>query len=156
MRTAPVRLALLAAALAVAAAACGDDDDAAPTTIATTTTTTSTVPGPIGSASAASCAARDELQAAVAQLSDIDVVRNGTSAITDALGGIMDALAEVRSTAGDDVQPQVEAFQQSLDELQTALAAGTSDIPGIVSALRDVVSTGGTLMTSLGNLRGCS
>jgi hypothetical protein len=86
-------------------------------------------------------------------LSNIDVVRNGTSAITDALTRIKDALGEVRSTAGADVQPQVEAFQQSLDQLQTALAGGASQATAIVSSIREVASTGGTLLTSLGNLR---
>jgi hypothetical protein len=65
---------------------------------------------------------------AISDLSNVDVVRNGTSAITDALTRINDALGEVRSTAGTDVQPQVDAFQQSLDQLQTALGGGASQI----------------------------
>jgi hypothetical protein len=144
---------MLAASLALGALACGDDDDTVATT--TTTSTTTTLPGPVGSASEASCAARDELQAAISDLSSVDVVRNGTSSITDALTRIKDALAQVRSTAGDDVKPQIDAFQQSLDQLQTALGGGTSQAAAIVSALRDVASTGATLLTSLRNLR-CS
>jgi hypothetical protein len=105
----------------------------------------------VSSASDASCAARDELQAAISDLSNVDVVRNGTSSITDALTRIKDALGEVRSTAGADVQPQVDAFQQSLDQLQTAIAGGATQ--AIVSGVRDVATTGGTLMTSLRNLR---
>jgi uncharacterized phage infection (PIP) family protein YhgE len=146
-------IALLAASLAVGGFACGDDDNTAATT--TTTTTTTTLPGPVGSASEASCAARDELQSAISDLSKVDVVRNGTSAITAAVSRITDALSEVRSTAGDDLKPQIDAFQQSLDQLQTALAGGTSQAAAIVSALRDVGSTGATLLTSLQNLR-CS
>jgi uncharacterized phage infection (PIP) family protein YhgE len=150
VRTASI--ALLAAGLAICGVACGDDDDSAATTT-TTTTTTTTLPGPVSSASEASCAARDELQAAISDLSNVDVVKNGTSAITDALTRIKDALADVRSTAGDDVQPQVDAFQQSLDQLQTALGGGTSQIAAIVSGIGDVASTGATLLTSLKNLR---
>ena len=148
MHNAAIRIAVLAASLAVVGSACGDDDDSA-----ATTTTTTTLPGPVSSASDASCAARDELQAAISDLSNLDVVRNGTSAITDALTRITDALGEVRSTAGADVQPQIDAFQQSLDQLQTALAGGTSQIPAIVRSVRDVVPTGATLLTSLRNLR---
>jgi hypothetical protein len=151
VRRASIRIALLAASLALVGAACGDDDDSAATT--TTTTTTTTLPGPVSSASPASCAARDELRGAISDLSNVDVVRNGTSAITDALTRIRDALGEVRSTAGEDVQPQVEAFQQSLDQLQTALGGGASQITAIVGAVRDVATTGGTLLTSLSNLR---
>ena len=153
MHSARIRVALLAASLAVAGVACGDDDDGAVAT--TTTSTTTTLPGPLSSASDASCAARDELQAAISDLSNVDVIRNGTSAITDAVTRIKDALGEVRSTAGADVQPQVEAFQQSLDQLQTALAGGTSQVPAIVRSISDVVSTGTTLLTSLRNLQ-CS
>ena len=149
-----IRVAVFAASLAVAGVACGDDDDSgAATTTSTTTTTTTTLPGPVSSASQASCAARDELQSAISDLSNVDVVRNGTSAISDALTRIQDALGEVRSTASADVQPQVEAFQQSLDQLQTALGGGTSQITEIVRAVREVGTTGGTLLTSLRNLR---
>ena len=145
-------IALLAASLAVVGSACGDDDDSAATTT-TTTTTTTTLPGPVSSASDASCAARDELQAAISDLSNVDVIRDGTSAITDAVTRITNALGDVRSTASADVQPQVEAFQQSLDQLQTALAGGTSQIAAIVRSIGDVATTGGTLLTSLRNLR---
>jgi hypothetical protein len=147
---AAIRVALLAASLSVAGFACGDDDGAVATT---TSTTTTTLPGPVSSASDASCAARDELQAAISDLSNVDVVRNGTSAITAALTRIKSALGEVRSTAGTDVQPQVDAFQQSLDQLQTALAGGTSQVAAIVRSIGEVTSTGATLLTSLRNLR---
>ena len=107
----------------------------------------------MSSASDASCAARDELQAAISDLSNVDVIRDGTSAITDAVTRITNALGDVRSTASADVQPQVEAFQQSLDQLQTALAGGTSQIAAIVRSIGEVASTGSTLLTSLRNLR---
>jgi hypothetical protein len=149
VHSAPIRVALLAASIAVVGSACGDDDSAG----TTTTTTTTTLPGPVSSASEASCAARDELQTSISDLSKIDVVRNGTSAITDALTRIQTALGEVRSTAAADVQPQIEAFQQSLDQLQTALGGGASQVTAIVRGIRDVASTGGTLLTSLRNLR---
>jgi hypothetical protein len=151
--SAPIRIALLAASLAVVGSACDDDDSAATTTTTTTTSTTTTLPGPVSSASEASCAARDELQTAISDLSNIDVVRNGTSAITDALTRIQTALGEVRSTAAADVQPQIEAFQQSLDQLQTALGGGASQVTAIVRGIRDVGTTGSTLLTSLRNLR---
>jgi hypothetical protein len=153
VHSAPIRITLLAASLALIGFGCGDDDDSAATTSTTTTTTTTTLPGPVSSASEASCTARDELQTAISDLSNVDVVRNGTSAITDALTNIKNALAEVRSTAAADVQPQVDAFQQSLDELQTALGGGASQIAAIARSVRQVASTGGTLLTSLRSLQ---
>ncbi len=115
------RAGLLVAGLAIVVVACSDDDSPPPTTTTTTTTPPATTnPGPVGSASAAQCDARDELRDSISALTNVDVVRNGTSAITDALGRIRDALGAVRDTAGADVQPQVDAFQQALDALQTA------------------------------------
>lgn len=154
VRAPTLRVAIVAGWLTLAGAACGDDDDDTAATT-TTTTTTTTIAGPLGSASDASCAARDELRDAISALTDIDVVRNGTSAITDALGDVTAALGDVRATAGADLQPQIDAFQQSIDELATAIGGGTSQIPAVVSALRDVGRTGGTLMSSLGNMGGC-
>jgi hypothetical protein len=90
----------------------------------------------VGTASEASCAARDELRSAITDLSNVDVVKNVTSAITGAVNRIKDDLSAVRSTAGEDVRPQVDAFQQAL-----------------VSGLRDVASTGATLVQSLQNLQ---
>ena len=146
-----LHVAAAAAVLVLAGAACGDDDDASSTT--STTAAATTAPGPVGSASAELCPARDDLRASISGLADVDVVRNGTSAITDALGQIRDDLDAVRSTAGADVQPQVDAFQQAVDELQTALGgSGSSPARDIVAAVQDVGSTGATLLASLGNL----
>ena len=81
------------------------------------------------------------------------MVKNGTSAIKDQLTTIQENLKAVRSAAGSDVQPQVDALQASLDSLQSAI---DSNAPAkAVSALSDVASTGATLLTSLGNLK-CS
>src|SRR3954471_2708167 len=79
------RAVLLCAALVVGAVACGDDDSSSTTTTTTTSPPSTTNPGPIGSASAELCDARDELQSAISDLSKVDVVKNGTSAVTSAL-----------------------------------------------------------------------
>jgi hypothetical protein len=154
VRNRSIVVALVAVILAVGGIACGDDDeDSATTTAADTSTMASTASsGPVSSASDASCAARDELETAISDLSNVDVVRDGTSSVTDALTGINDALGEVRSTAGDDVQPEVEAFQQALDELQTAIGGGTSQPAAIATGVRDVASSGAALLTSMRNL----
>jgi hypothetical protein len=138
----------------VGAAACGDDDSSSTTTTTTTTPPSTTNPGPIGSASADLCDARDELQSAIGDLTHVDVVKNGTSAVTSALSRIKDDLGAVRTAAGNDLQPQVAAFQHAIDQVQTALTgSGTPQIDAIVSGLRNVGSTGATLVTSLRNLR---
>jgi uncharacterized phage infection (PIP) family protein YhgE len=137
----------------VGAAACGDDDSSSTTTTTTTTPPSTTNPGPIGSASADLCAARDELQSAISDLANVDVVKNGTSAVTSALSRIKDDLGAVRTAAGNDLKPQVEAFQNAIDQVQTALTgSGTPQIGAVVSGIRNVASTGATLVTSLKNL----
>jgi hypothetical protein len=153
----------LSVGLAIGGLACSSDattsSTAAATTVSTTETTTAstkvaaTNAGPVASASPQLCQARDNLQKSITDLSSVDVVRNGTSAIKDQLATIRTYLGAVRSEAGNDVQEQADAFQTSLDSLQTALdASGTEQVTRTVNALRDVASTGGTLLKSLGNL----
>jgi hypothetical protein len=143
----------LALGLVVGGVACGDDDNSSATTVTTTTVVSTTNPGPVGSASAELCQARDDLRTSISDLSKVDVIKNGTSAVTDQLNTIKDNLAKVRSSAGSDVKPQVDAFQQAVDGLQTALSGSTPSVTGVVSAVRQVATTGSTLLQSLGNLR---
>jgi len=156
MITMRVRLPVVAlVALVLTAAGCSSDDTSSTTVKATTTaatTTTSSTP-PVGSASSELCDAREALRTSITDLASVDVVKNGTSAIKDQLTTIQQNLKAVRSSAGNDVQPQVDAFQTSLDSLQSAV--DSSAPVQAVSALRDVASTGATLLTSLGNLQ-CS
>jgi len=147
-------------ALVLTAAGCSSDDTSSTTVKATTpaasataaTKTASSTP-PVGSASSELCDAREALRTSITDLASVDVVKNGTSAIKDQLTTIQQNLKAVRSSAGSDVQPQVDAFQTSLDSLQSAV--DSSAPVQAVSALRDVASTGATLLTSLGNLQ-CS
>ena len=111
----------------------------------------STAPGPVGSASNDLCQAREALKTSITNLSSVDIVKSGTSGLTDALNTIKTDLQAVRASAGSDVQPQVDAFQKSLDTLQTALGGGAP--AATVTAVRDVGTTGATLLTSLQNLK---
>lgn len=159
MRRSLLPLLVLSAGLTIASAACSSDSSSSTTTAATTTTQAATTtvassnPGPVGSASSTLCQAREDLRTSITDLSNVNVVANGTSAISDQLATIREHLAAVRSAAGDDVKAQADAFQGSLDALQTALGgSGASMVTGVVSAIRDVGTTGATLLTSLGNL----
>jgi hypothetical protein len=146
-------MALATVVALVGLSACGDDDDGASpsTTAEATTTPAATDPGPVGSASAELCTARDELRASIGALTDVDVVRNGTSAITDALTTIKDDLAAVRAATGGDLQPQIDAFQQALDDLQAAIG-DSGAVREVVAGVQAVGSTGATVLSSLGNL----
>ncbi len=145
----------VSAVLLFATAACGgDDSDSSATTTSTTIPSTTTV-GPVTSASPELCEARDELRSSLSDLTNVNIVANGTTALTDALGEISDDLVDVRAAAGEDLQAQTDALQDSLSALQTAvenLASGGGQASAVITAVADVGSTGGTLLTSLGNL----
>jgi hypothetical protein len=136
----------------LALAACGSDNsNSAPQTTPTTATTTATTVA--GQGSAQLCQARDALTASLKDLGNVDVVKNGTSAITSALTTIKNNLADVKAAASAQLQPQVTAFDNALNQLQTAVANPSAS--GVVAALKDVTTTGTTLLTGLGGLK-CS
>ncbi len=155
-----LRTALLVAATLVGLAACGGDNSSssvatsvttATTTSATTATTTAAASSSVPvTASQALCTARADLRTSVQDLQNIDLVKNGTSGVKDALTKVKDNLAAVRSAAGNDLQPQITAFDDALKTLQTAVDG--SNVAGIATGVKDVVQTGTTLLTDLGKL----
>jgi hypothetical protein len=150
-------------ATVLALAACGSDNSSsssvstvttvATTTATTTTVTTTTASTTSGQASAQLCQARDALQTSVKDLGNVDVVKNGTAGVKDALTKVKDNLAAVKAAAGDQLQPQVTAFQDALTQLDTAV--GQSSGGGIVTGLKNVSTTGATLLSALSSLK-CS
>ena len=82
---------VLVASVALGLGACSSDASSSTTTKASTTTaatTTTTALAPVGSASDQLCAARETLRTSITDLSKVDVVKNGTSAITAQLDTI--------------------------------------------------------------------
>jgi hypothetical protein len=62
----------------------------------------------------------------------------------------------VKSAAGDTAKPQIQAFQDSLDQLGNALSnASASSVIGIANAAKNAVQSGQDLLTALNNLK-CS
>jgi hypothetical protein len=161
MRRRSGRIAALGLATLLALAACGSDNSssssvsAATTSATTTATTTATTASTTtsGQASAQLCQSRDALTTSVQDLANVDVVKNGTAGVKDALTKVKDNLTAVKAAATDQLKPQVTAFDDALTKLQTAI-----DGPGggaIVTALKDVSTTGTALLSALGNLK-CS
>ena len=117
---------------------CGDDDDSASTAATTPATpfataeptgTATTAPAADSSATGSSTAPsgdvsadREALRTSVDALTNLDVVAEGTNAVTAAVSDVKDDLAAVRSSAGSELRPQVEAVQDAVDELETAVA----------------------------------
>jgi len=152
--------------LVVSLAACGSDSksssttEAAPTTEAAVTTeaagtTAASGSSTPGTASAELCAARDDLQSSITDLKDVNL-SSGTAGVQAAITKIKDNVATLKSTAGDDLQPQVTALQDALTDLETALKnVSSGGMAAVISAGTKVATTGAALLTALQGLK-CS
>ena len=127
-----VRAVVACVVLGVVMVSCGDDDDSASTAATTpatplatagTTSTETTAPAAESSATGSStapsgdvCADREALRTSVDALTNVDVVAEGTNGVTAAVSDVKEDLAALRSSAGDELQPQVQAVQDAVDE----------------------------------------
>jgi hypothetical protein len=136
-----VRRIVCLVAVAAIVASCGDDDDSSSDTTAATSTTTSTGSDDV-------CADREALGSSVAALQDVDVRAEGTDGVTAALTDIKDDLTSVQASAGDEVRPQVEAVQDGIEQVESAVddfdsggaapvLAGVAEVAGSASTLLD-------------------
>ena len=99
--------------IAMLFAACGgDDDDSSSSTSAPSSTTTTTEDV---------CAQADALRSSVEDLKSVDLVAEGTNGATAAVNAVKDDLAAVSESVSDELRPDVQAVEDSVDELQTAV-----------------------------------
>jgi hypothetical protein len=143
---------------------CGDDDDsastvttadtageattAAPTTTSVPTTVSST-PGS-GTASGDSCAEAAALRESVDALKDVDVRAEGSNGVTAAVDAVKQDLEAVRGSVSTELQPEVEAVQGALDEVEAAAAdLGSGGAVSTVTAVSNLVTAARTLLDSL-------
>ncbi len=156
-------------AVGVLVSSCGSDDPdtAAPATVDTESSTAtspetdaSTAPVATSDTEASDttesdatgdpCADRDALRDSIGALTDVDVVADGTNGLTAAIDDVSDDLAAVRDSAGDDIQPEVEAVRSALDDVQTAVSDGpTDDLEGTADALSTLASSTSDLLDAL-------
>jgi hypothetical protein len=146
LRTSFVAIGLVAV-LALLIASCGGDDDDSSATTASSAATPAT-------ASKELCRQRDELEDSIKDLRNVDVVKNGTSALQEQLDTVKDNLEAFKSTAKDDFRTEIDDFQSSLDDLRSAVAnVGSGGGSQVVSALSSAVTSGQTLLTSLESMK---
>ena len=143
-------------AMGALVAACGSDDSSSTSdsTSATSPAATSTADSTSDETSAAPsgdvCADREALRDSVAALADVDLVAEGTNGATSAISAVKDDLAALRTSAGSELEPEVQAVQDAVDDLETAV--GNLDSGGAsqaVTAVSDLVTSAGTLFDSL-------
>jgi hypothetical protein len=121
--------------ITVLMAACGDDDDSSSSTTA---------------ASDPVCADAEALQSSVAALKDVDLVAEGTNAASAAISAVKDDLTALKESAGDELQPQVQDVEDSVDELETAV--DNLDDDGGAAALDAVANVASSASTLVGSL----
>jgi hypothetical protein len=141
MRRMALPLVLMLALSTASLTACGDDSDSSGTT------TTS-------SAEQAYCADADQLKSDVASIKDMEVVADGTDAVTTQISTLKDDLSALKSSAGDVASPEISTFETALDDLQSALSAVSGDLTlanasDVVSAVQSVATTGTAVVTTL-------
>jgi hypothetical protein len=123
-----------AGAVAMLMAACGDDDDSSSTT------------DPADDV----CTDSQALSASVDDLKDVDLVAEGTDGASAAITAVKDDLAAFSESAGAEVQPEVQAVEDAIDELETAVENLDGDPDGTArEAVSNVASSASTLITTL-------
>jgi hypothetical protein len=149
-----VALVGIVAALTLAVA-CGSDNSSSSSTVASTTTTASTSSSASsGTASPQLCSARDNLRTSIQDLTNVDVVKNGTSGLQDALNKVKDNLQTVKSNASSELQPQIQAFEDSLTALGNAVSnVSSGGVGSVITAASSAAQSGQALVTSLGSLK---
>ena len=99
---------------ALGVAACGGDDSSSGSSGTTAAAATATTSG--GATTAAEggsdglCAQRDALRASIADLKNIDIVKAGTSGLTDQVADIKQQAQDIVSEAKGDMKPEAEAL----------------------------------------------
>jgi hypothetical protein len=100
------------------------------------------------------CQARDQLKTSITDLTNTQVVAEGTNAIKAAIGQVQTALDAVKAAAKDDYRAQVTAVQTALQDLQAAVAnLGSGDATNNLRAVSQAITATGaaaeTLFTQL-------
>ena len=93
------------------------------------------------------------MRESVDALANVDVVAEGTNGVTAAVSDVKDDLAALRSSAGDELEPQVQAVQDAVDELETAAAdVDSGGASAAVTAVSELTGVGGDVAGLVGRL----
>lgn len=128
-------------------ASCGDDDEPSSTaSTPSTATTAASDSAPSGDV----CADREALSSSVQALEDLDVRTEGTEGLPATITSLKGDLAALQDSVDDEVKPQVQAVQDSVDELETAVDNIDSDgAAQAATAVASVATAAATLLDSL-------
>lgn len=90
------------------------------------------------------CADADAVQAAVGDLTEVDVVTGGTDALQSAIDDVKSSLSTLKASASDELSAEVTAVETSLSSLETAISSlgdggSLSDVGSELSAVGTAV-----------------
>ena len=96
------------------------------------------------------CADREALRSSVADLTDVDLVAEGTNGVEPAVEAVKEDLAALRSSAESELEPEVQAVEDAVDELETAVAdLGSGGAAEAATAVSDLAEAASTLLDEL-------
>jgi hypothetical protein len=96
------------------------------------------------------CQARDQLQTSVSALTNPTLLTKGGSAIKAAVTQVQTDVQSVKTAAKQDYQPQIEALQTSLQDLQRAAGdLGDGSIAQNMTAVGTAIASVGTNASAL-------
>jgi major membrane immunogen (membrane-anchored lipoprotein) len=138
--------------LALLASACSSSSKSTTSSATTSTSVSGTTSTSVGNADF--CAARASLKSSLDDLKNVNILKDGTTAIQAQVTTIKGEVAKLKSAAGDALQPQITSFQKALDSLGDAVSnVGSGGVAAVISAATQVASSGVILLNSLDAVR---
>jgi hypothetical protein len=147
------RFVAVLAPLLVLPGACGEDDDNRGNSTADETSEETT--DDTADDTAAVCEARDELDASLNALGDVDVSADGANALEAALSDVRDDVEALADATHEEEGDEIDDVETAVDELERAVGefgeqgSTTGAIANLTSALSDLVQAVGALSEAL-------
>ena len=138
--------------------ACGEDGTSSSSTATTgasaQATATSTASRTGGTASPTGseqfCADYDAFKSSIEDLKNVDIVKSGTSGLQAAVDKVTTSLQSLRTSAAGEAKDQIQAVEDSIKDLETAINnVSSGGEAAVVTAAATVVSSGSALVQSL-------
>jgi hypothetical protein len=92
----------------------------------------------------------DSFKSSIEDLKNVDIVKSGTSGLQAAVDKVKTSLQSLRSSTAYEAKDQIQAVEDSLKNLETAISnVSSGGEAAVVTAAATVVSSGSALVQSL-------
>jgi DNA repair ATPase RecN len=129
------------------AAACSDDDEK--------TSGGSTTQAKTASPAASVCAQKDAVDAAVSDLTNVDVRAEGTNALKESVDNLKTEVDDLKNSVSSDVKDEVDGLDKAVSDAQDTLSGINDDstlnqrIDAVQSALTGISTASTALLSAL-------